>query len=167
MAVSECWRWRWSLPATAWTNKTWPVSQGWRENCDIKMTYRHFRREKWKVDLVVSLSKWNYILFNCVMTHDLILLVVLLTAIIECSVCGFVSRSSVVSLPAGAPSCSHPQGVSSAAAVVRNLHHGHHSSVSLASEYVAINMSTLISSHLRFHRKQAHLHLQYVYSGRT
>ena len=41
-------------------------------------------------------------------------------------------RSSVVSLPAGAPSCPHSQGFPPAAALVGNLHHGHHSGVSFS-----------------------------------
>lgn len=45
-------------------------------------------------------------------------------------------RSSVVSLPAGAASCPHSQGFPPAAALVRNLHHGHHSSVSLHSKII-------------------------------
>lgn len=40
-------------------------------------------------------------------------------------------RSCVVSVPAGAQSCPHSQGLPPAAALVRDLHHGHHSSVSL------------------------------------
>lgn len=43
---------------------------------------------------------------------------------------GNTFRSSVVSLPAASPSCPHSQGFPPAAALVRNLHHGHHSSVS-------------------------------------
>lgn len=40
-------------------------------------------------------------------------------------------RSCVVSVPAVAQSCPHSQGLPPAAALVRDLHHGHHSSVSL------------------------------------
>lgn len=47
---------------------------------------------------------------------------------LRCLRCIF--RSSVVSVPAGAPSCPHSQGLPPAAALVWNLHHGHHSSVS-------------------------------------
>lgn len=57
---------------------------------------------------------------------------------------GDMFRSSVVSLPAAAPSCPHAQGFPPAAALVRNLHHGHHSSVSLSSACVTASVSTLL-----------------------
>lgn len=50
---------------------------------------------------------------------------------IPSDVCVCTFRSRVVSLPAGAPSCPHSQGFPTAATLVRDLHHGHHSSVSL------------------------------------
>ena len=99
------------------------------------------------------------------MTHNVTQLLVLLTPKFWRSVClfmGNMSRSSVVSLPAGAPSSSDPQGVPSTAALVWNLHHGHHSSVSLISEE---RVSPIISTHLWFHEwgSQANLHLNYNY----
>ena len=61
----------------------------------------------------------------------------------SCLYVGNAHRSSVVPLPAAAPSCPDSQGFPSAAALVRNLHHGHHSGVSLTLEHVSVNVSSM------------------------